>query len=150
MTGSRATPRSGSSGTTPQPRRQGGARKSRAAKAGDWLDTTRQAWEQAANRALAQAGREKRIDGRSLVDRRDAAHREGDLEWAAALSREPNVHLGPERYRKRGGASATAAKAAAVKQRTATAQAERDADRRQVARVEREDRRDRSAAEGGL
>ena len=117
---------------------QGGARKSRAAKAGDWLDTTRQAWEQTANRALAQAGREERIDGRSLADRRDAAHREGDLERAAALSREPNVHLGPERYRTRGGASATAAKAAAVKQRTTTAQAERDADRQQVARVERE------------
>ena len=119
---------------------QGGARKSRAAKAGDWLDTTRQAWEQTANRALAQAGREERVDGRSLADRRDAAHREGDLdlERAAALSREPNVHLGPERYRTRGGASATAAKAAAVKQRTATAQAERDAARRRVARVERE------------
>ena len=52
---------------------QGGARKSRAAKAGDWLDTTRQAWEQTANRALEQAGRAER---------------------AAALSREPNVHLG--------------------------------------------------------
>ena len=37
---------------------RGGARKSRAAKAGDWLDTTRQAWEQTANRALEQAGRE--------------------------------------------------------------------------------------------
>ena len=117
---------------------RGGARKSRAAKAGDWLDTTRQAWEQTANRALEQAGRAERIDGRSLPDRRDAAHREGDLERAAALSREPNVHLGPERYRKRGGASATAAKAAAVKQRTATARAERDADRRQVERLERE------------
>ena len=117
---------------------QGGARKSRAAKAGDWLDTTRQAWEQTANRALDQAGREERVDGRSLADRRDAAHREGDLERAAALSREPNVHLGPERYRKRGGTSATIAQAERVKQRTATAQAERDADRQQVARVERE------------
>ena len=39
---------------------QGGARKSRAAKAGDWLDTTRQAWEQTANRALEQAGRAER------------------------------------------------------------------------------------------
>ena len=117
---------------------QGGARKSRAAKAGDWLDKTRQAWEQTANLALEQAGRAERIDGRSLPYRRDAAHREGDLELAAELSREPNVHLGPERYRTRGGASATAAKAEAVKQRTATAQAERDADRQQVARVERE------------
>ena len=118
---------------------RGGARKSRAAKAGDWLDTTRQAWEQAANRALAQAGRAERIDGRSLPDRRDAAHREGDLERAAELSREPNVHRGPGQYLKdRGRASATAAQAEAVEQRTATARAERDADRRQVERLEQE------------
>ena len=49
---------------------RGGARKSLAAKAGDWLDTTHQAWEQTANRALEQqAGREERIDGRRLADR---------------------------------------------------------------------------------
>ena len=36
---------------------KGGARKSRSAKAGDWLDKTRQAWEQTANRALERAGR---------------------------------------------------------------------------------------------
>ena len=118
---------------------RGGARKSRAAKAGDWLDTTRQAWEQTANRALAQAGRAERIDGRSLADRRDAAHREGDLERAAELSREPNVHRGPGQYLKdRGRASATVAQAEAVEHRTATARAERDADRRQVERLERE------------
>ena len=118
---------------------RGGARKSRAAKAGDWLDKTRQAWEQTANRALAQAGRAERIDGRSLPDRRDAAHREGDLERAAELSREPNVHRGPGQYLKdRGRASATVAQAKAVEQRTATALAERDADRRQVERLEQE------------
>ena len=118
---------------------RGGARKSRAAKAGDWLDTTRQAWEQTANRALEQAGRAERIDGRSLPDRRDAAHREGDLERAAELSREPNVHRGPGQYLKdRGRASATVAQAEAVEQRTATARAERDADRRQVERLEQE------------
>ena len=117
----------------------GGARKSRAAKAGDWLDTTRQAWEQTANRALAQAGRAERIDGRSLADQRDAAHREGDLERAAELSREPNVHRGPGQYLKdRGRASATVAQAEAVEHRTATARAERDVDRRQVERLERE------------
>ena len=118
---------------------RGGARKSRAAKAGDWLDTTRQAWEQTANRALEQAGRAERIDGRSLPDRRDAAHREGDLERAAELSREPNVHRGPGQYLEdRGRASATVAQAEAVEQRTATARAERDADRRQVERLEQE------------
>ena len=85
---------------------QGGARKSRAAKAGDWLATTRQTWEQTANRALGQAGREARIDHRSLADRRDAARRDGDLDRAAELSREPNVHLGPSRHRAGGGAAA--------------------------------------------
>ena len=118
---------------------RGGARKSRAAKAGDWLDTTRQAWEQTANRALEQAGRAERIDGRRLADRRDAAHREGDLERAAELSREPNVHRGPGQYLEdRGRASATVAQAEAVEHRTATARAERDADRRQVERLEQE------------
>ena len=85
---------------------KGGARKSRAAKAGDWLEKTREAWEQTANRALERAGRAERIDGHSLADLRDEAHRVGDLKRAAELSREPNVHLGPERYRTiRGGAS---------------------------------------------
>ena len=61
------------------------------------------------------------------------------MSGAAALSREPNVHLGPERYLKdRGRASATVAQAEAVEQRTATARAERDADRRQVERLEQE------------
>ena len=89
--------------------------------------------------AMVQAGRAERIDGRSLPDRRDAAHREGDLERAAELSREPNVHRGPGQYLKdRGRASATVAQAEAVEQRTATARAERDADRRHVERLERE------------
>ena len=108
-------------------------------KAGDWLDKTRQVWEQTANRALEQAGRAERIDGRSIADRRDAAHHEGDLERAAELSREPNIHRGPGQYlKKRGRASATVAQEARVKQRTATARAERDAERRQVERLERE------------
>ena len=119
---------------------QGGARKSRAAKAGDWLATTRQAWEQTANRALEQAGRAERIDGRRLADRLDAAHRDGDLERAAELSREPNVHLGPARHRAGGGAAAREKRQQArrVEQATAAAWAERDAARRQVALVERE------------
>ena len=37
------------------PETGGGARKSRAAKAGDWLDKTREEWEQTANRALERA-----------------------------------------------------------------------------------------------
>ena len=78
---------------------KGGARKSRAAMPQAWLEDTRQAWEQEANGALERAGQEARIDGRSLAERRDAAERTGDLELAAELSREPNVHLGPQALR---------------------------------------------------
>ena len=118
---------------------KGGARKSRAAKAGDWLEKTRKAWEQTANRTLERAGRTERIDGRSLADLRDEAHRVGDLKRAAELSREPNVHLGPERYRTiRGGASETVQQAGHVERRTAEDREERDGDSRQVERLERE------------
>ena len=118
---------------------KGGARKSRAAKAGDWLEKTRKAWEQTANRALERAGRAERIDGRSLADLRDEAHRAGDLERAAELSREPNVHLGPERYRTiRGGASETVKQAGRVERRSAVDRSERDADSRKVERLKRE------------
>ena len=119
---------------------QGGARKSRAAKAGDWLATTRQTWEQTANRALEQAGREARIDHRSLADRRDAAARDGDLDRAAELSREPNIHLGPSRHRASDGAAAREKRRQArrVERANAAHAAERDTARRQVARMERE------------
>ena len=118
---------------------KGGARKSRAAKAGDWLEKTRQAWEQTANRALERAGRGERIDHRSLAERRDEAYRAGDLERAAQLSREPNVHLGPERYRAiRGGASATVQQAGRVDRINAADRGERDVDSGQVERLERE------------
>ena len=119
---------------------KGGARKSRAAKAGDWLEQTREAWEQTANRALEQAGRAERIDCRNLASLRDEAHRAGDLERAAELSREPNVHLGPEGYRtlRRGGASETVQQAGRVERRNAADRGERAVDRRQVERLERE------------
>ena len=118
---------------------KGGARKSRAAKAGDWLEKTRKAWEQTANRALERAGRAERIDGRSLADLRDEAHRAGDLKRSAELSREPNVHLGPERYRtSRGGASETVKQAGRVERRSAVDRSERDADSRKVERLKRE------------
>ena len=119
---------------------KGGARKSRAAKAGDWLATTRQTWAQTANLALEQAGREARIDHRSLADRRDAAARDGDLDRAAELSREPNIHLGPSRHRASDGAAAREKRRQArrVERATAAHAAERDTARRQVARMERE------------
>ena len=119
---------------------KGGARKSRAAKAGDWLATTRQTWAQTANLALEQAGREARIDHRSLADRRDAAARDGDLDRAAELSREPNIHLGPSRHRASDGAAAREKRRQArrVERANAAHAAERDTARRQVARMERE------------
>ena len=79
---------------------QGGARKSRVAVPQTWLEQTRKAWEREANEALERAGREERIDHRSLAERRDAAYRSGDLERAAELSREPNVHLGAQAFGK--------------------------------------------------
>ena len=118
---------------------KGGARKSRAAKAGDWLDKTRAGWEREANRALERAGREERIDHRSLAERREEANRAGELEQAAELSREPNVHLGPERYRTlRGGESETVQRGRGVERRNAAAREEREADRLQVERLEQE------------
>ena len=121
----------------------GGARKSRSAKAGDWLDKTREAWEQTTNQALERAGREERIDGRSLAERRAEAYRIGDLERAAELSREPNVHLGPSRHREGSGAAVEEKlqKAERVERENAANAAERDADRQEVARIEGEIRR---------
>ena len=121
----------------------GGARKSRAAKAGDWLDKTRKAWEQTANQALERAGREERIDGRSLAERRDEAYRSGDLARAAELSREPNVHLGPSRHREGSGAAVQEKlqKAERVEQGNRADADARAADIRKVARIEREIRR---------
>ena len=118
----------------------GGARKSRAAKAGDWLENTRKAWEQTANQALERAGHGEQIDRRSLAARREEAYRAGDLERAAELSREPNVHLGPARHRGVGGAALQEKlqKAARVERMNAADRGARNADRREVERVERE------------
>ena len=118
----------------------GGARKSRAAKAGDWLDKTRKAWEQTANQALERAGRTEQVDRRSLAERRDEAYRSGDLVRAAELSREPNVHLGPSRHREGSGAAVQEKlqKAERVEQGNRADAAARDADSREVARIGRE------------
>ena len=73
---------------------QGGARKvSTSSK--EWLTSTREAWAEHANRALARAGSRERIDHRSLSDRAEEAREAGDLEQAAELGREPGKHLGP-------------------------------------------------------
>ena len=118
---------------------KGGAKKSRTMMSREWVKDTREAWEREANEALRRAGCGERIDHRSLAERRDEAYRSGDLKRAAQLSREPNVHLGPERYREsRGGAAATVQQAARVDRMTAADRGERDADSRQVERLERE------------
>ena len=73
---------------------RGGARKvSTSSK--EWLQNTREAWAEHANRALARAGSRERIDHRSLSDRAEEAKEAGDLEQAAELGREPGKHLGP-------------------------------------------------------
>ena len=118
---------------------KGGTQKSRAATPQAWLEDTRKAWAREANAALERAGRGEHIDHRSLAERRDVAERSGDLQQAAELSREPNVHLGPERYRAmRGGESATVQRAGRVDQVNAADRGERATDNRRVERLGRE------------
>ena len=73
---------------------RGGARKCPTSSK-EWLQSTREAWAEHANRALARAGSGERIDHRSLSERAEEAREAGDLERAAELSREPGRHLGP-------------------------------------------------------
>lgn len=64
-----------------QPER-GGAQKSESLKPKAWLEQTREAWSDHANRALECAGHEARIDHRSLE--------------AQGIERLPGIHIGPE------------------------------------------------------
>ncbi len=52
-------------------------------------------WADMQNRALERAGREERVDHRSLADQREAALDRGDELAAAELNREPEIKLGP-------------------------------------------------------
>lgn len=70
------------------------ARKERAWNSKDVLLEWRKGWEEAANRALERAGREERIDCRTLRAQREEALRKGDREAAERLDREPTLHLG--------------------------------------------------------
>ena len=82
---------------------RGGALKSRTMMRNrDWMEQTRERWQQAANGALERAGRGERIDRRSLADLREDALRRGDLEKAAEYSRLPNVHQGAALRSRRG------------------------------------------------
>ena len=60
----------------------------------DW----RREWAEHANRALARARIEDRIDHRSLASQRQDALQRGDREAAAALDRPAGVHLGRARH----------------------------------------------------
>lgn len=60
---------------------KGGAQKSMALRPKEWLEDTRKAWAEYANRALERAGVSERIDHRSLE--------------AQGIERAPGVHLGP-------------------------------------------------------
>ena len=74
---------------------RGGAKKSRAGDAKDWLPALREQWGVRANEALERAGEEARVDHRSLAERAAEALSRGDEARAVELAREPNVHLGP-------------------------------------------------------
>ena len=81
---------------TAEPER-GGARKSRVAVPRTWLEQTREAWEQTANQALERAGREERIDHRSLgvaEAKRDRARGHGESRGAAARTQAVRTALG--------------------------------------------------------
>ena len=76
---------------------RGGAKKSRTMMDKHWIAQTRPVWEQEVNRALEWAGRQDRVDHRSLAAQREEALQRGELQRAAELSREPGVHRGPQR-----------------------------------------------------
>lgn len=74
---------------------RGGARKHGDANGPRWLRQVREQWAGRVNQALEREGHETRVDHRSLAVRSVEAADAGDMEKAAALAREPNVHLGP-------------------------------------------------------
>ena len=109
---------------------KGGALKTRSFMNKEWLENTRQAWETAANTALDRAGRDERIDHRSLAAQREEAIERGQVDRADELSRTPGVHLGPERYRaQRGGPSRVVELAERIEQSNRVDRAEREQER---------------------
>ena len=75
--------------TTPRPRRRAGrARAGRPRPGTGWTRPARRGSRRRIGRWSRRAG-PSGSTGRSIADRRDAAHHEGDLERAAELSREP-------------------------------------------------------------
>ena len=112
---------------------KGGARKTRSIHGKEWLENTRKGWARAANRALEGADRPERIDHRTLAAQHAEALERGELDRAAALTRIPGIHLGPERYRAaRGGRSRVVELAAAIERSNRADQAELAEHRSQV------------------
>jgi exonuclease VII small subunit len=60
------------------------------------VEHCRERWEALSNQALERAGHAVRIDRRRLDVQREEALERGELDRAAALDREPTVHLGPD------------------------------------------------------
>ena len=80
--------------------RQGTPQGLREIKTREWnsrelLKHWRLVWADYANRALAEAGVQTRIDARTLADQREHALAEGDEAQARSLAREPEIHMGP-------------------------------------------------------
>ena len=117
---------------------KGGALKTRSFMNKEWLANTRKAWETAANTALERAGRSERIDHRSLAAQRAEAIERGQVDRAADLSRQPGVHLGPERYRaERGGPSRVVELAERIDQSNRADREEREQERHRRAAEEK-------------
>ena len=76
-----------------QPER-GGAAKVSHLQAREWPERIRQGWSGECNRALERAGREERIDPRTLAEQARAALKNGDVEQAAELARTPEPKRG--------------------------------------------------------
>ena len=60
------------------------------------LGLWRSEWALACNSALERAGQRVRVDHRTLVAQRDEALQRKDLARAAALNRQPEIHVGPK------------------------------------------------------
>lgn len=61
----------------------------------------RQAWAEHQNRALERFGHKARVDHRTLMEQRQDALKRGDLDRAAGLDRQPEIHVGKAaRHRK--------------------------------------------------
>lgn len=54
----------------------------------------REVWERTVNQALERAGKDERIDMRPFAEQRESALMAGDFIRAAALDREPTIHVG--------------------------------------------------------